>query len=359
VKRTLDVMFMRIAASLVTALVLLHPLSAMANVFDTIDSDVGLQFVTVGDAGNAADFTGYGAVGYNYQIGTYDVTMAQYAQFLNAVAQDDPFGLYSPSMGDNFYSPNAGISRIGNPGAFSYSVTGSAPGRDNMPITCVTWGDAARFCNWLQNGQPNGPEGDNTTETGAYFLNGATTTAALMAVPSPAHSGPGTAQYFIPSENEWYKAAYYKSGGTNAGYWSYPTQSSTVPDNTLALANSESNAANYAISDVYTDPANYLTPVGTFVLSQGPYGTFDQDGDVYQWNEANLVGAYRGIRGGSFDVHGYVLASTGRREDDPTDQNASIGFRVAASVPVPEPGSLVLVLSCAGGLWLWKKCRAT
>jgi formylglycine-generating enzyme required for sulfatase activity len=347
-------MFMRIATNLIAAAVLFHSMSAAANVFQMPGGEIGLQFVNVGDAGNAADSTGYGAVGYNFQMGAYDVTMAQYAQFLNAVAATDPYGLYSPGMGNNFYSPNAGILRAGDSGSYSYSVTGSAAGRDNMPISCVTWGDAARFCNWLQNGQPVGPEGDSTTESGAYTLSGATTTAALMAVSAPAHFGSGAAQYFIPSEDEWYKAAFYKTGGTNAGYWTYATRSNMAPDNLLVLANSESNNANYADNDIYTDPTNYLTPVGTFVLSPGPYGTFDQSGDVYQWNEANLVDTYRGIRGGSFGVHAYVLAATGRRYDDPTDQNDNIGFRIA-SVAVPEPGSLALVFSCALMTWYWKK----
>jgi hypothetical protein len=40
-----------------------------------------LQFVTVGDPGNAPDTTGYGSVPYTYQMGEYDVTVGQYCQF--------------------------------------------------------------------------------------------------------------------------------------------------------------------------------------------------------------------------------------------------------------------------------------
>jgi formylglycine-generating enzyme required for sulfatase activity len=321
--------------------------------------DIGLQFVNVGDAGNTADSTGFGEVDYNYSIGTYDVTMAQYAQFLNAVAKADPYGLYSPGMGANVSSPGAGILQAGSPGSYSYSVTGSAAGKDNMPVACVSWGDAARFCNWLQNGQPTGAEGNGTTETGAYQLSGATSTAALMAVANPPHGGDGAAQYFIPTEDEWYKAAYYKSGGTNAGYWKYPTQSNATPSNSLALATSQSNDANYYNGSLYTDPTNFLTPIGTFALSPGPYGTFDQAGDLYQWNEAPRTSTARGIRGGSFEVLNTTLASSFRGSDDPTDQNDNIGFRVASSIAVPEPGSLALAVAGVALAWWWRGRRAT
>ena len=67
----------------------------------------------------------------------------------------------------------------------------------------VTWGDAARFCNWLQNGQPTGAEGDGHDRNRGVHSQWASQ-SALMAITRNAG-----ATYFIPSENEWYKAAYY------------------------------------------------------------------------------------------------------------------------------------------------------
>ncbi len=96
--------------------------------------------------------------------------------------------------------------------------------------------------------------------------------------------------------------------------------------------------------------------MGTFVLSPGPYGTFDQGGDLYQWNEANISNTYRGVRGGSFGVKAEALVSSFGDYDNPTDQNDNIGFRVASSVAVPEPGSLTLALSCVV-LWIWRRRR--
>ena len=140
---------------------------------------VNVSTVTVGTLGNPTDpLTGnqYGSVSYAYNIGKYEVTIGQYAAFLNAVAASDTYGLYNASMGTDLNI--AGITQNGSTGNYSYSVVGSP----NRPITYVSWGDAARFANWINNKQPVGLEGIGTTETGAYTLNGAVTDAALNAV---------------------------------------------------------------------------------------------------------------------------------------------------------------------------------
>jgi formylglycine-generating enzyme required for sulfatase activity len=316
--------------------------------------------VTVGDPGNLPDpATGnlYGSVPYVYQMGAYDVTTGQYVAFLNSVAtQSDTYGLYWYGMATGL--PTIHITQSGSPGSYTYAVTGTAPGAANMPVFDVSWGDGARFCNWLANGQPtSGTEATGTTETGAYTLNGATSNAALMAVTRNVN-----ATYFIPSENEWYKAAYYSGGGTNSVYWTYPTQSNTAPGNSLALALSTSNEANYYISS-YTDPTNDLTPVGCFAASPGPYGTYDMGGDVFQWNEAviyetNLSETDRGFRGGSWYPRPPLTpASSDRSDEIPSDAGVNLGFRVASSAAVPEPGCIALLLAGAMALGIWRLRR--
>jgi sulfatase modifying factor 1 len=295
---------------------------------------VTIETVTVGDAGNAADTTGYGAVNNIFAIGKHEVTLSQYSTFLNAVAATDTYNLYNSNLALNLNI--AGISRGGSSGSYNYSVIGSG----SRPVSYVSWFDAARFANWMHNGATNGAD----TETGAYTLNGATNGVFFKN-----HD----ATWWIPSEDEWYKAAYYKSGGTNAGYWVFPTQSDSAPGNTIGGG---SNQANYYTdrfaltqSPNYNAGQNYLTDVGAFSGSASAYGTFDQGGNLYEWNDAVLFGDSRGIRGGIWDYDGAgSLQSTDR--DDYFTPNAELpygGFRVAT---VPEPSTYALLALAATGL---------
>jgi formylglycine-generating enzyme required for sulfatase activity len=330
---------------LLAAAVLASAVAASAQgVFNMPSGQTSLQFVTVGNPGNAADpATGslYGSVGYTYQMGTYDVTVGQYTAFLNAVAQTDPYGLYNSDMGSHFST--LGIQQSGSSGNYSYSVTGSYSQGVNCPISCVTWGDAARFCNWLQNGQPTGVEGPGTTETGAYTLNGTATNRWPV-------TRNANATYFIPSENEWYKAAYFDPtlNGGAGGYWTYPTKSNSVPSNVLSTTGT--NNANYN----YSDPTNDLTPVGYFAGSPGAYGTYDMGGDVFQWNAAVIRdprypnSPYPGLRAGSYADQASELNSATRVPLLPPPSEAgAIGFRVAG---IPEPTSISLLLAASLGL---------
>ncbi len=112
--------------------------------------------------------------------------IAQYTAFLNTVAATDTYSLYNTNMGTD--GTIAGISRSGSSGSYSYSVIGSGA----RPITYVSWSDAARFANWMNNGQ-----GTGSTETGAYTLNGASSGVGFT-------KNPG-ATWWIPSEDESYK----------------------------------------------------------------------------------------------------------------------------------------------------------
>ncbi len=177
-------MFHKMAVGLLAAAAVASTASVRADVFNmggTISGGTwtglaSLSFVTVGDPGNVGDPNGggtYGSVPYTYQMGKYDVTLAQYTAFLNAVARTDTYGLYNTHMSTDFSTQ--GIWQIGGPGSYSYSVTGSNPQAANCPVFEATWFDAARFCNWLQNGQPTTHvENNTTTEAGAYTLSGDT-----------------------------------------------------------------------------------------------------------------------------------------------------------------------------------------
>ena len=297
---------------------------------------VTILLTKVANLGNKADTTvmvtdtttGYGSVAYAYSIGVEDVTLTQYTAFLNAVAKSDPNGLYNTDLGS--FAHIKGIARTGASGSYVYSVIGNG----QNPVTYVSWLDAARFCNWLENGQPTGNQGPGTTETGSYTLSANTGLETKNA----------GARWWIPSENEWYKAAYYDpaKGGTG-GYWSYPTRSGTTPGNDY-LTPDVANQANFinakgqfsvTQSSTEVSTQNYLTPVRSFLRSPSYYGTYDQGGDVYQWNDA-IIGKSRGVRGGSWNLNSTYLESSARDSRVPTGEQPGVGFRVASSLP-PVP----------------------
>ncbi len=365
----------------------------------TTHAAVEFDWAYVGDAGNAADTSGYGAVAYDYRIATKEVNLFQYTEFLNAVAKTDLYGLYNTNMGSN--TAIAGISQSGSSGSYVYSVVGSGA----RPVTYVSSYDAMRFTNWLNNGQ-----GTGSTETGAYTISTgsitqrARTSNVVRLTTSSAHTlsvgdqvtvssmasgfngtfvvtavtattfsyasvGPnvsatasagsltgasathaGNAGYWIPTENEWYKAAYYQpvgAGGPSDSYWLYPTASDSVPaGNTIGVADS----GNFQYNGIYARDQNglptYLTDGGAYgINSASYYGTFDQGGNVYEWNEAiGSIGSTtaRGKRGGSWFEGESYLRSSSRALSTPTDEYVESGFRVS-SVPEPTTGILIIL----------------
>jgi formylglycine-generating enzyme required for sulfatase activity len=325
-------------------------------------AQVTIDMVTVGNPGNANDTggTGNGAVSYSYQIGKYDVTIGQYTAFLNAAdpSGTNPNGIYNASMATDLNI--AGISYTSGASTGSkYAVISNGGNSSNRPITYVSWFDAARFANWMTNGQG----GPGTTETGAYDL----ATAAPGVAPAKT---PGAA-FRLPTNDEWYKAAYYSPnyGGVGvAGYYAYATQSNTDPGNQIGGTANQANYNNglYSVTQEasYSASQNYLTDVGAFSGSGSFYGTFDQSGNVYQWNDLNgLPGSSRGLRGGYWDNPNspIILSSSGSFSYDPSDGYSNVGFRLASPVVVPEPSTWVMAaggLACAGwGAWRRRRAR--
>jgi sulfatase modifying factor 1 len=225
-------------------------LSASLTMVSTASATVVTDWVRVGDPGNLEDTElkvdgtqGYGAVDYAFKLGKYEVTNSQYVQFLNTVASSDPNQLYDPGMAVTVWG---GIRRVGADGNYTYSVRSN---KGNKPVNYVSFFDAARYTNWLHNGQPTGPQAASTTEDGAYTFSGFETV------------GPRNpqAQIYLPNEHEWQKAAFYEPGAvTEDGdeYWRYPTRSDTLP--LLAAVN--------GVGDI-TNPAPMW-----LIISTGPAG---------------------------------------------------------------------------------------
>lgn len=320
---------------------------------------VNIVTVPVGNAGNTGELSGAGAggygpdrvsgaVGYDYRIAKHEVTAGQYTEFLNGVAGVDIHGLYNTEMWSSAYGCK--IERYVGSGTsvdpYQYRV---AADWANRPVNYVSWGDAARFANWLHNDQPIGDQDLSTTEDGAYFLNGAMTETALTAVTREADW-----EWSLPSEDEWYKAAYHKSDGATGNYFEFPTASDAEPSNALVEPVDPGNNATYLDSGLTIGAPYYRTEVGAHENSESAYGTFDQGGNVWEWNDGTPYGYYRGLRGGTFCCYDSGLAAADRDGYYATYENYGLGFRV---VQVPEPAAMVLLV--LGGVGLLVRRRRT
>ncbi len=251
-----------------------------------------LNFVTVGDAGNTANGSAYGdgEVGYDYRIGKTEITAEQWLALERAISGTDyPVGTYLPRQATLF--------------------------------------EAATYCNWLHNGATNDPA---TLYTGVYQITGLPYDTAFVAWDSADQwvNTDGTknpyrhkdARYFLPNNDEFYKAGWYKGGGLNAGYWSYPTSTNVVP--TTEGPSIGTNSANYA-------PVGHVLAVGSYPNSVGPYGTLDQGGNVWELTDpeagVNLIGG-----GYPHGASPWLIGQPLPGAIGANDRHDWVGFRVAA-----------------------------
>ena len=288
-------------------------LSLVAQLLPAIAAgSVTTDWVTVGNPGNGDDpETGYGGVDYKYRIAKYEVTNAQYAEFLNAIAKTDTYSYYDSEMAE------WGITQQGAAGSYVYLVN---EGWANKPVNLVSSFEVRGFCNWLHNGQPTGNQDATTTEDGAYTIG-----------PSGSFFRNPSAKVWFPTGDEWHKAAYHKNDGLTSNYWRYATGSDTLPSPQL-VSPDPGNNANYHIpgsSDPYTlGPPFYLTDVGEFENSESAYGTYDQNGNLFEWSNT-LWGQFNQFvlfQGGSYNQA--IGKSLGQRY--PNTKSTLIGFRLAA-----------------------------
>jgi formylglycine-generating enzyme required for sulfatase activity len=282
-----------------------------------------MQWVSVGDPGNAPDaqvaqccheetgVSGFGAVAYAYRIARFEVTNEQYAEFLNAVGRSDPHALYNPRM--------RAIVRARREGSYVYHV---APGLERKPVGYVDLYRAARFANWLHNGEPRGDQDSTTTEDGAYRLRGAD--------PFPLRRTP-EARFFIPTEDEWYKAAYYDPARRRYHDWAVGSGRLPNPDAPPGGPRSCNMSVPPACRRESLGPCQ-ATDVGAYRNAPSPFGTFDQCGNQIELTETPAARAGHVIvRGGGYTRAATDAASFGRNHAPATCRGCwGLGFRLAA-----------------------------
>ena len=298
--------------------------SAHADTFGSGGNAFTIDFVVIGNAGNADDagaggspseFTPFGGVSYGYRMGTFEI------------AQDA--------------ITKAAASGVLNLGGGAWSATQSAA---NM-----TWFQAAAFVNWLNT---------STGHVAAYQLDIGLTTLTLWDGLTQAWQAGGEnlyrhrdAYYFLPSEDEWYKAAYHKNDGVTANYWDFATGSNVVPTAVISGTGAETAVyfGNGAVSPAAVNMSGGLSA----------YGTMGQNGNVSEWTESafdetnDSSSEGRAFRGGHWGSAELPLRASFQNSFSPEFSNDGIGFRVAS---VPEPSSTVLMLS-AGVLALARRRR--
>jgi len=298
------------------AFILMPHISAQADTFGTSGNEFTIDFVNIGNTGNAADTTSYGAVPYEYRASIYDI-----------------------SKNDITKATASGMANV-TAGAWS----------NNQPAANISWYEAAAFVNFLNT---------NSGKTAAYNLTFTTNWNMALWSSEQAWTAGGTnlyrnknAFYFLPSENEWYKAAYYNAAGTN--YFVYPTGSDTAP--TAVASGTNSGTAVYA--QLFEQGPSGVDVAGGL----SPYGTMGQGGNVWEWNESAFDGDNssssedRAIRGGGWFYSEFFLRSSGRFNFAPKSESSDVGFRVAS---VPEPSIYALLLMAGAGWLLWKRRKAS
>ncbi len=287
---------------LAAALALLAADAAMADVFDAGGNPFTISFVPISGATNPTG--GYGVVNNNYRIGTYEITNDQW----------------------NKFTASLGVPVTGSQGGYSLSsyFTGT-----NVPTDSVSWYEAAQFVNWLNTSTGNQPAYNftGTQGTGDYTFAPWSTTDNGYNAADPFRNT--AAKYFLPTENEWVKAAYW-NGAALQTYATKAGESLTQGDG------SSGTGWNYFTTHYATNP------LGSWIVGSGSQelnGTYDMMGNDEEWMETPYAsGAYgasspRGARGGSWaswasDDIG--LASSGRDSINTAVEATNVGFRVAS-----------------------------
>jgi formylglycine-generating enzyme required for sulfatase activity len=311
-----------------------------------IDPLSGVDFVHIGAVGNAPwtgsapspysnDTYGRGEVDYEYNIGRFEVTTAQWVEFFNA-AFDRPANDRLPWLNPPTYWGAAPTTPT-VAGGQRWMVPS---GNEMRPVGNISWRMAAMYCNWLCNGK--------STDRNA-FLNGAYDVSTFGGTDhfTDQITHNANAQYWIPTWNEWLKAAHYdpnKNGPGQGDWWLY----SDGTDQQLIPGPPGVGQANYG----WRDAANsqWTVPLGAYPATRSPWGLLDVAGGTAEWTEGVLTGfqgvQYRVFEGSSwgsdsgFGIADSVFALGGA--DAPGIDFLDLGFRIASAVPTPPQAAFVL-----------------
>ena len=341
---------------------------AMTMLASSAFAQVTFDWRNIGNAGNTA-YTGnpgfpggVGGVGYDYRMSRTETTRGQYAAFLNAVASNTSAPSYVTSLWSG--SGAFGITRTLTGGTYAYAP---AAGTGQLPVTNVSWNMAARFVNWLNNGQQTITSGasswDTALNTGAYTLStGVSNGVSTVTARNAGYTTPGlTDKFFLPSANEWVKAAFYNPTGGTYNVWQTGVSGSTPTPAATSIASSSTNAAVYNTG--ITVPNYAAIAVGSIPNTQSPYGLYDMLGNVTEMTDTAGAGnAWYGVSGNYSIPTASIAGWNINNNRYLTAISSANGFRVAGVAAVPEPETITLaafgVVGLCGANWLKRRRKS-
>lgn len=353
----------------------------------------GIEFVTVGDPGNAgypestADWTGdydrrgRGAVGYEYRIGRTEITSGQWMEFLNAFAPRPIAPRVLELLGnhnDFYFGPNwSGAQRVdADPvqRTARYELRTDTPDAAHVPVWGIGWRMAAMYTNWLHNdkslewdalltGAYDTRPWDRRPDTGGY-------TDSLAHEPD--------AKFWIPSLDEWAKAAYYdpdRFGPGQGGWWRRHYRSDEIP--TPGYPGNPGAQTSTGIPSIPEFDREVLNiTLGSYTVSLSPWGLLDTAGGtqeiVTEWTSEDPLRHYRvltqGSYAGSSTVHpqgleiyrAYASRAFAGGSNQLIGGDTVAGIRIAAAIPAPGAGGVMCVLLVMiGGVRLRREVGGT
>lgn len=290
----------------------------VADTFGDAGNQFTIEFTTVGNPGNPPNLFGArptGSVPYVFRMGQHEISRAMVDMATTA-------GHLGITLDPMTYVP--------------------AGPRPNMPATHVSWNEAARFVNWMNASHGFSPAYKFATQPGqaGYDAN----ENILLWEPGDGGYDAGnpfrnrSARYFLPSEDEWYKAAYYDPNANNGNgrYWNYATGSDAPPRR--VASGTAAGTAVYGQPD-WRGPAD-VTQAGGL----SPYGVMGMGGNVFEWQETGFdlandnAAARRGIRGGGYAYTDYMTSAFRIAETPEFQSGDYLGFRVASAIEPSATG---------------------
>jgi len=305
--------------------------------------DYDFQWATIGAVGNEPWFgdpffspvNGRGRVDYEYRIAKTELSTGQYLEFINTfapmtaqLAED-----LRPASWGGVPDPNYAFGT-------RYRLQQGVPQADLVPLNGISWRAAAMYCNWLHN--------DKTPALWA-IQSGAYDTSTFGELPDGTLTDQVThspdAKFWIPTLDEWTKAAHYdphKNGLNQGGYWLYPTTSDAAP---VSGRPGEIGAETAAGTPSDGDYVAEYVPIGSYSYVTSPWGLLDTSGGGSEFTEfwavdSRLIRGSRAYVTQSPEIYDHIAQLQSVRA-----YSRAGTLRVVSIIPTPS-GALGLV-GCA------------